>query len=392
MRNWNWVLAGWCAGVLLLAAGLLAGAWWVWGELLNLGDQPGERATSALATVGGLGGAVFLTVKYRSQSLLERTERRELVDAAEKQLVAAVKMLGESAASTRIAGVYALADVADTHGSNYRQRVVDILCGYLRTDRLLIRHDARPWGEGKDTEALRRASSDGPVEASIVRVFRRHLRRGGHSDVESFAQEVADELLWTECHFDLHGSMFTEPLDLAGARFEGGASFRGAQFWEHDMEGVWFGERADFREATFHRMAQFGFTKFRWVDFGSAIFSDHAQFQQAMFTHIQPNFAEAQFAFTPVFRSAKFASAPWFGPVNVAHPEELGDALTYRGAKFNVACLHGPSRLTLPWGGSPDPATGLPSGAQWAIFDETGAFARDASSEEVVGAQEDTVA
>lgn len=37
----------------------------------------------------------------------------------------------------RIAGVYALADVADTYEGPYHQRVVDILCGYLRTDRLL---------------------------------------------------------------------------------------------------------------------------------------------------------------------------------------------------------------------------------------------------------------
>lgn len=392
MRKWNWALAGWCAGVFLLAAVLLAGAWWIWGEWLDLADHPGERAASALATLGGLGGAVFLTVKYRSQSLVERTERRELADASEKQLVAAVQMLGDSSASTRIAGVCALADVADTHGGNYRQRVVDILCGYLRTRRVLSRAQDASWQDRRETEVSRSGSLDGPVESSIMHVFRRHLRRGSHSDMESFDQEVADELLWCACFFDLHDTTFTEPLELSGARFEGGASFRGSEICEHNMEGAWFGGRADFREAKFYRMAQFGFTKFHWADFTAATFSDHAQFQRSTFTHGQPTFAEVDFAFIPVFMNAEFAATPWFGDVNVPQSEGIDVDLIFRDAKFNVACLIGPSMIALPWVDSSDPTTGLPSGSRWGIFDEGGAFVRDATREEVAAAQTEAAA
>lgn len=46
----------------------------------------------------------------------------------------AVNQLGSAKPFTRIAGVYALTDIADTYRDGHRQHVMDILCGYLRSD------------------------------------------------------------------------------------------------------------------------------------------------------------------------------------------------------------------------------------------------------------------
>lgn len=51
--------------------------------------------------------------------------------SAEEQLIAVIPMLGDPSPQVRIAGVYTLTHIADTHVGHTRQRVVDILCQYL---------------------------------------------------------------------------------------------------------------------------------------------------------------------------------------------------------------------------------------------------------------------
>lgn len=89
-----------------------------------------DRIKVTLTALGGVGAVGYLVIKYRERAALERSE-------ADEKLVRAVQQLGDPSPQVRIAGVYALADVADTYGGPYHQCVVDILCGYLRTDRFL---------------------------------------------------------------------------------------------------------------------------------------------------------------------------------------------------------------------------------------------------------------
>ena len=89
-----------------------------------------DRIKVTLTALGGVGAVGYLVIKYRERAALERSE-------ADEKLVRAVQQLGDPSPQVRIAGVYALADVTDTYGGPYHQCVVDILCGYLRTDRLL---------------------------------------------------------------------------------------------------------------------------------------------------------------------------------------------------------------------------------------------------------------
>lgn len=138
-----------------------------------------------LTTIGGIGGTGYLVIKYRERASAERAE-------AEEKLLSAVQQLGSESLQVRIAGVYALADVADTYRGDYRQRVVNILCGYLRTWRGTWETVADVEGDA-DESATKKVyvSHDGAVESTVLEVLSRHLRkRRAPSSVDLSASRV----------------------------------------------------------------------------------------------------------------------------------------------------------------------------------------------------------
>ena len=139
----EWPLLGkivaWVVLAILAFAAVMCCLW-------HLTSEPGKYVASIAATsltiVGGVGAVAYLVIKYqerqqagRDEERAKREERREEDRLVNTKMQDAVDQLGSDRASTRIAGVYALTDVADTYGGGYRQRVVDILGGYLRSDR-----------------------------------------------------------------------------------------------------------------------------------------------------------------------------------------------------------------------------------------------------------------
>jgi len=196
---------------------------------------------SALAMVGGIGGVGYLVIKYREwQAVLNKN--------LEEKILTAITMLGnKDAPSTRIAGIYMLADIANTQKGGYQKRVVNILCGYLRTER------------GKDNA----------VESTIFSVFRRHLIK------HQLYQVLTDDQLWCDCYFDLHGVVFSELADFNRANFTLYGNFTKATFTEkaNFMEAI-FTQDACFDEATFMQD----------VYFNRARFTQDVYFNKARFT------------------------------------------------------------------------------------------------------------
>lgn len=225
---------------------------------------PLERVKTTLTTIGGIGGVSFLVIKFRQQDIAEKQhkhsedERLKAEEAevnrkfeakkleANKKLVDAVQQLGNKSPQVRIAGVYALADVADTYGSekygvDYNKRAVEIICGYLRTPR----------------------SDDGAVESTILRVMTQHLRSDTHSQKNT----------WSKFKIDLHGANFIETVDLSETKvhsadfreciFNKGALFRKTEFLEPtSFAGAHFGrdgaeDNADFEGAKFTKDSDF---------------------------------------------------------------------------------------------------------------------------------------
>ena len=327
---------------------------WMWGKsgvlsgwTLN-GETSGplERIKSSLVIIGGIGGVGYLVIKYREQSGAERDRARLEENEADKKLADAVQQLGSESPQVRIAGVYALADVADTYGSekygvDYNKRVVEILCGYLRTDRHIKVDDATtPNLTENATEALdvehprftcnvsdtmenpkelfkgiedagKTATekkiiqnpvpnSDGPTESAILSVLRDHLRfypSGSNHPEDSLPGP------WSCYHINLDGATIMEPIDFQYTHtsklscqrtiFYNEVNFTGAHFQDTtNFRGCTFVSQTSFQSCTFHHDIDFRPTGDRITtfmhdaDFRGVEFSGETAFQHTKFTRV----------------------------------------------------------------------------------------------------------
>ena len=411
------------------------GPLWSWQRWLTNWRGAGAGAGSldlvkvSLTTIGGIGGTGYLVIKYRERASAERAERDAEQDRAEQRLLSGVQQLGSGSPQVRIAGVYSLADVADTYRGEYRQRVVSILCGYLRTQRgewrtIVNEQD----GPEQSSEEKVYVSHDGAVESTVLEVLVRHLRKRCEKKKhrEAVTQLVEDDQLWCDCTIDLHDAVLTEIADFRGATFTNNADFRGATFNRYaDFERATFNRYAYFRGATFNRYADFeratftnnadfgGATFTNNANFGDATFTNNADFRGATFTN-NANFRGATFNRYANFRGATFTNNAYFRGATFNRYADFGDATftndayfggatftnnaNFRGATFTNANFRGATftnnvdfggatftnnanfqdatftRSAPPKGLPPGRVdeTGLPHGARWADADDEG--------------------
>ena len=359
----TWPLFGVILVWVVLALVVFTVLGWLWGEgplwswqrwLTNwrgasAGASPLDVVKVSLTTIGGIGGTGYLVIKYRERASAERAERDAEQDRAEQKLLSGVQQLGSGSPQVRIAGVYSLADVADTYRGEYRQRVVSILCGYLRTQRgewetAVSKQD----GPEQSSEKKVYVSHDGAVESTVLEVLVRHLRKRREKTKhrEAVTQLVEDDQLWCDCTIDLHDAVLTEIADFERATFND----------------------ADFERATFKRYASFwGATFNHYANFQGATFKRDANFQDATFTNA--NFWRATFKRDANFWRATFTNADfWRATFN--HNANFQDA-TFTNANFWDATF---SRSAPPMGLPPEQVDedGLPHGARWADADDEG--------------------
>jgi hypothetical protein len=274
-----------------------------------------EQVKTILTTIGGIGGVGYLVIKYRERSAAERGE-------ADEKLLQAVQQLGNSSAQVRIAGVYALADVADTYGGPYPQRVVDILCGYLRTQRTNNSHHRtkQPTKANTNKRSMRYfINVDNAVESTILSTLADHLK-STTNEVNSTKNHPGP---WSHCIIDLSGARLTEFVNFSGVTiekincqevmFERTPSFHGTTF---------VGE-ATFREAIFPQN-----TSFR-----NTIFQQYATFRGAIFKKYA-NFSEATFMKNVSFRGASFGQAATFHRCTFAQQAHYVGTTFKNDAKF----------------------------------------------------------
>ena len=338
--------------VVLAIGAFLVATWWLgrvlpWQLKLDSETQAESIVKIALTLVGGVGAVAYLVIKYQEQQQAGRAEKREKDRIVDTKMQDAINQLGSDKASTRIAGVYALADIADTYRGGYRQRVVDILCGYLRSDR-----ETYPLGEdGKPATGLPRSGdADKAVESTILSMFVAHLKKGPrdeNGDV-TLRQQVRNDQLWCDCSFDLHGATFHEDVRLIGTTFEHGLNFQGTKFERGaNFSGAHFTGGASFSGAHFTGGASFSGAHFT----GGANFNvadlDGANFSGAHFTG-GANFVMAEFRTSAVFSGIQ--GQPSF---------------RFEECKFNKIF-----RGAYEWGPIPIPEDndGLPAGAVWKDF------------------------
>ncbi|MGB8939879.1 MAG: pentapeptide repeat-containing protein [Streptomyces sp.] len=261
-------------------------------EPVNVNDVL-KATVTALTLVGAVLAGLYA---YRKQLLSEGDAHRADASQLADRYTTAAEQLGHDQAAVRLAGVYALARLADDW-EDQRQVCIDVLCAYLRMP-------YQPDSAGPGHKAGERE-----VRWTIIRVIRDHLR-----EPAAPASWCTNSLDFTGATFDggdLSRSRFLGTVIFSGATFSGGTViFSGARF---------FGGRVDFRNARFSG----GTVTFSSVEFSGGT----VDFCGAAFSGSEVNFSWAEFSGSEVvFNQAAFSG----GTV------DFGSSLAgYNGARFS---------------------------------------------------------
>jgi hypothetical protein len=348
---WLWLLIA-LVSIIGLTAGIVAILAWSSGgigpqeegKLPTLTALLSAAIPAAALAAAGAAGAVGIR---RQRSLedtyrLERQRHRldesridaEAVARLRDRYTTAAEQLGSNAVAVRLAGVYALAALADdwlARGNRSEAQVcIDLLCAYFRVP-------PPPSAREPDGRVEQEARAEKEVLQTITRVISSHM------------QDPEAEASWCGMDLDFTGVVFAGEHSFNGAHFTGGqVSFENAQF-THDgyltfNHARFAGGIVSFWAADFGR----GDGKFIGAEFTGATVSflgaeftgATVSFEHARFNDGRVSFESAWFFRSEVdFNSALFAD----GLVDFANTTFDGGCVRFTGAEFTVDLLG-------PWG------------------------------------------
>jgi hypothetical protein len=203
-----------------------------------------ELLKIVLAVIAGFGGVVLLSVNHRKQRVAEgdhrlalRQEDREKSKLLNERFAAAAEQLAHESEQVRLAGVYALAGLADDWDEG-RQKCVEVLIAYLRIS----------------------GSRGGEVVDTLFRLFRERLTSGSP---------------WCDVDYDFTGMKLVD-MDFSEFTFRGTVTLG---------DVVFRGEWTSFARTSFQGTLRCHDTVFEAgvTDFGDARFVGRAEFHDAVF-------------------------------------------------------------------------------------------------------------
>jgi uncharacterized protein YjbI with pentapeptide repeats len=304
-------------------------------------------------TVAGFVGAVLVGVySYRKQRLAEGDAHRADAEQLAQRYTTAASQLGHEKAAVRLAGVYAMARLADDWDEQ-RQVCIDVLCAYLRM----------PYETDITSEKHREGERE--VRHTIIRLIRDHL------------QDPSSPTTWCGCDLDFTNATF-DGGNFLGAKFTGGdVFFVGAEFIDGGVSfdsATFSGGRVSFDDAEFSAdTVSFNGAEFSGGDFYGANFSgSRVSFDGAKFSDGEVSFYWARFSGGTVsFDGAEFSGgevsfqpeefgggmvsfdrAEFSGGAVFFLPEYLnGGTVSFDGAKFTTNCdiIWGPFEPPVAW-------------------------------------------
>jgi hypothetical protein len=314
------------------------------------------NATIVAAIIAASVSAVTLIGTLIAQYVGRRATSRELDRTFNEQrtrtlnerfATAADRLGGDKPPAVQLAGVYAMAVLADDWEKN-RQTCVDVLCAYLR-----MPYEPDP-GADASAEEQRAYRASREVRHTVIRVITAHLK-----------EDAA--VSWQGLNFDFTGVVF-DGGDFLGAKFTGGkvwfsrAKFSGG---EVNFGAEFSGGEVDFRQAEFcgGRVNFFG-AEFSdsWVNFYRAKFSGgRVDFYNAEFSGGLVIFTEATFSGGEVFFRARFTGSQ----VDFLGAKFIGATVDFKSSRFagskvtfsGVADWSSPPAF--PWTDTPPPGVTL---------------------------------
>lgn len=273
-------------------------------------------------------------IKAQSEQLDQTLNEQRTRTWNERFATAAGQLGSDKPPEVRLAGVYAMAGLADDWEAN-RQTCVDVLCAYLR-----LPYDPDP-GENADLAKRIAYRSNREVRHTVIRVIAAHLQK-----------EAA--VSWQGLNFDFTGVIF-DGGRFTGACFSGGiVLFAGAVFSSGTVD---FGAAEFSRGTILFNSARFVGSRVNfnakfsggWISFTSARFgSGQVSFEAAKFSGSRVDFLGAEFSGSRVYfchpnRQLQISDASFSGGiVNFGHPGDWSVPPEF------------------PWTGTPPPSVKLP--------------------------------
>ena len=320
-----WIIAvGMVAGMTVLAWLVLDSPQWKPPEALTPQNLD-AIATRAFAIVAGLGGVALLVIAYRRQRSTENVEEREVSKLFTDTFDSASDKLGSEHAAVRLAGVHALARLADEAPEGREdlvQMVIDVLCAYLR-----MPYEPRPdEPSGKPDRSV-------PPAASPTTAVDLGRLRGTEPDVQhEKQQEAKEEHRRRVLEFEASQQVRHTIIRIIGNRLREDTRWRGK---DYDFTGVVF-DGGDLAGAHFSGgLVSFDEAEFsgRSVSFDGACFSGGTvSFDGAWFSGGLVSFARAEFSGGMVSFEGTYFSG---GSVSFARAEFSGGMVSFEGTYFS---------------------------------------------------------
>ncbi|MEV7251935.1 pentapeptide repeat-containing protein [Streptomyces cyaneofuscatus] len=270
-----------------------------------------KTTVTVLTLIGAVLAALYA---YRKQLLDEGTSRRADSTQLTERYTKAAEQLGHDQAAVRLAGVYAMARLADDWPEQ-RQVCVDVLCAYLRM----------PYETDTIAPGFRHGERE--VRLTIIRTIRNHL------------QHPTADTTWCGLNLDFTGAAF-DGGDFSGATFSGGkVSFNRSVFSAGDVdfsESKFSGAEVTFFGARFSGgQVSFSYSTFsggRVYFVGSQLTSGQFDFFRASFSGGEVTFTGASFSGCRVYFSNSTFSG---GQVYFSGSTYSGGQVYFGGSTFS---------------------------------------------------------
>ncbi len=201
VQMWTLIVAGLAVVATLVSAYLLRRTGKGTVEAAQRAAQASERSAQASEKSADAAQQAVGVNRETAAGVAARAE----ADALAKRYQEAATQLGHARAAVRLAGVYALAKLADDWREQ-RQQCVDVLCAYLRM----------PFTQAEASEG------DDEVRRTVVRIINAHVTR-------LRGQQIADELSWSPLNFDFSNATLSN-FQLEVPHFGGHVSFAKSRF------------------------------------------------------------------------------------------------------------------------------------------------------------------
>ena len=275
-------------------------------------------------------------------------DEKTLNTSRQERFLKAVELLDSARSYTRLGGVHALVALADEYLADESlsaeekhtegQRIVDILCAYIRSPfELAFRYDElsqnKPsphgvYGDNHQDFYMHKAEllAEAKVRQQALQEIHRRLRHFPQGDRRSYVEGS-----WSGFEYDFSNSVFFYPVDMKDSWYQNSVDFSRCTYYTS----------AEFNGSTYERSAYFcDSTYYDWVFFNNSTYCGEAQWSGSTYHD------SARFNWSVYYGEVSFHDSVYGGSVffdqSLYYDEALFYSSTYRGeAGFDGSLYQG---------------------------------------------------